>query len=76
MAYTIRTIAYTGDKGTALTMDVYEASNMTRGPASGRIWRECPVCALDYPEQNMVRIGGKWYCIPNGCYRDTDHRWQ
>lgn len=76
MGYTIRTISYTGQRGTALTIDMMEASNMTKGPAGFKIWRECPVCALDYPEEKMTRIAGKWYCIPNGCFRDTDHRWK
>jgi len=75
MAYTIRTINYTGVKGTALVQTVYESDVMTKGRATFRRWRTCPICAFDFPEDQMTRQGGKWYCIPNGCYRDTDTRW-
>jgi hypothetical protein len=57
-------------------MTGYESDVGTRGTAKFRKWEECPVCGLEYPEDQMVTVGGRRLCVPAGCYRDNDTRWK
>ena len=68
--YTTRTFESTDPKspnyGTNVSM--YEVSDGTRGGASlmrtgaVRKWHRCPICSLEFPETEMFRYRGAWYC--------------
>lgn len=49
---------------------VYEAASATSGPASGKRWYRCHLCAMDFREDQVMLIGGAAYCIPNRCYEE------
>lgn len=57
---------------------VYEAVMMNASlvgtkPGLGRgRWGVCSVCLQEFPQSQMVRSNGKWYCIPNKCSEDLE----
>jgi len=73
VTYTPRVYSYTGPTGATLYLTVQEASAGTRGPIRHVKWDVCPVCGLEYPEDQFATVKGRKLCIPSGCYRDYEY---
>lgn len=52
----------------AYTMSVNGAG--TRGKAGQGPWQTCYICRYDYPESQMVKHNGRFYCRPQRCNED------
>ena len=52
--------------------EMLEVQYTTRGPARGRRWYTCHICALDFPEDQVILSGGVAYCLPYKCYEDLE----
>jgi len=58
--------------GTPYVGQMYETQHApTKETQMGIKWNYCSICLMDFPENEMVRIKGKWYCRKYKCYEDT-----
>ncbi len=58
--------------GTPYSGTMYETIHApTKDTPMGIKWNTCSVCLMDFPETEMMRIKGRWYCRKYKCFEDT-----
>ena len=50
-----------------LTLDNYSPKSQEVPPV---VYEICTICGFPFGRNKMVRYQKRWYCKPNGCYRD------
>lgn len=50
-----------------------ESAYGTYGSANAGRWAVCPTCQSEFPRSKMIPIGGKFYCLKNGCAQEKLH---
>jgi len=43
----------------------------TKNTPIGVKWNVCCKCRLSFPENELTKIRGQWYCTKNRCIEDT-----
>jgi len=52
-------------------VEMLEAQFTSKGPQSWRKWDVCVMCNFSYPEEELIYIGGRPYCIKFEHYKDV-----
>lgn len=50
---------------TSETLEALVPNYVTR-PSVRRKWHVCPICGMAFPEPEMLRVSGAWYCREDG----------
>lgn len=60
------------DVPTGVETTMYMANFVRNGKfgKNGEVGHECCICGTIYPDSKLISQGGKYYCIPRGCYKD------
>lgn len=52
----------------SMTLDIPNAGQSRRNAG---MWAICYLCSVSFPQSEMTKYRGKWYCSKNGCITEA-----